>query len=356
MPIEPESPPQRLVQWFRQNARELPWRETEDPYRIWISEIMLQQTRVNTVIDYYHRFLQEFPTVEDLADATRDDVLKLWEGLGYYARARWLHDAARTVVEAYHGNVPRNPEDRKQLKGIGDYTSAAIGAFAYNQSEPVIDGNVLRVMTRIEGIEEPVDRADTKARVKNLLHGWLEDTEQPGTLSEAVMELGALVCTPDNPDCGSCPINGICEAYEDNLQARIPATGDSPDRPHHEVVAGVIEDDEKILISRRPEEGMLGGLWEFPGGKQENGESLQQALVRELQEELGIHVNVGEKLETIPHGYSHMTINLHAYRCSIKTGEPKAREGQQWKWIRPSQLPEFALPKSNHPIMEQLIG
>jgi A/G-specific adenine glycosylase len=347
-------PGERLVEWFDREARDLPWRRTDDPYRIWVSEIMLQQTQVNTVIDYYHRFLERFPDVEALAGAERDDVMKMWEGLGYYNRARWLHEAAGTVVEEHDGQIPRDNETRKELKGIGDYTAAAIGAFAFDQAHPVVDGNVARVVSRIKGIEEPVDRTDTERRIAHYVGEWLEAVDRPGTLSEALMELGALICTPSNPDCEKCPVSEHCTAREEGRQADLPVTGERPDRPHYEVAAGVIREGSDVLISRRPEDGMLAGLWEFPGGKQEEGESLSEALRRELHEELGIETVVGEKLHKIPHEYSHLTINLHVYACEIEQGKPQSREGQRWEWVSIDRLDDYAFPASNRPIVESL--
>ncbi len=349
--MEGDDIPGRLMDWFEEAVRDLPWRNTDDPYRIWVAEIMLQQTRVDTVVDYYHRFLERFPDVRSLAGAEQDDVLKCWEGLGYYARARWLHRAARQVVRNHDGEVPVEEDKRRDLPGIGPYTAAAIGAFAFGQDSPVVDGNVKRVLARLRGFDNPIDRTDTEARIADQLARWLEETDQPGVLSEAVMELGALICTPSGPECGSCPVRSDCRAYARGLQNHLPITGDQPERPHYEVTAGAVRRNGRILIARRPEDGMLGGLWEFPGGKQEEGETLAQTLRRELWEELNIEVTVGDKITEVDHTYSHLTITLHGYWCRIDGGTPRAREGQTWCWVGPDELEQYAFPKSNHPIL-----
>ncbi|MFB6345038.1 MAG: 8-oxo-dGTP diphosphatase MutT, partial [bacterium] len=204
-------------------------------------------------------------------------------------------------------------------------------------------------------IENPIDRSDTQSRLKTLLEDALSETATPGKLSEALMELGALVCTPSDPECGACPLAENCSAYELGVQQRIPVTGESSEKPHHEIAVGVVRDEGDILISRRPEDAMLGGLWEFPGGKQEDGESIQEALRRELKEELGVTVQVEEKIDTVPHQYSHLSINLHAYWCTIESGSPSSREGQKWRWVPPGNLDEYAFPKANKTILEQVL-
>lgn len=352
--MESEFPVAALEEWFEENRRDLPWRKTDDPYKIWVAEIMLQQTQVGTVLGYYDEFLEEFPTVETLADASQDDVLKAWEGMGFYARARRLHKAARVVVEEYGGTLPSSEKELRKLPGIGDYTTAAIGAFAFDQDSPVVDSNVERVMARWAGIDNPIDRRDTQARIESMLESALESTDGPGLLSEGIMELGALVCTARNPDCERCPLAACCAAHRDGDETRIPVTADSGEKPHHEIAVGVVTDAEDILISRRPEDSMLGGLWEFPGGKQEDGESIEEALRRELDEELGIAVSVGEKIETVPHEYSHLSINLHAYWCTIASGEPSSEEGQKWRWVGVENLDEYAFPKANKTILERV--
>ncbi len=352
--MERAFPSEELVQWFRDHRRDLSWRGDRSPYEIWVAEVMLQQTRVSTVEQYYDEFLEEFPTVQALSEATQDDVLKAWEGMGFYARARRLHGAARTVVQEHDGNLPSNYKELKELSGIGDYTAAAIEAFAFNGDRPVMDGNVQRVISRWAGIETPIDRADTDARIRDILDNALGLTETPGELSEGLMELGALICTPSRPDCVDCPLSDSCEAYQRDRVEQLPVTRESEEKPHHEIAVAVIHEDDEFLISRRPEEKMLGGLWEFPGGKLEDGETLAAALRREMKEELGIGIQVGQKITKVPHEYSHLSINLHAYYCEIEEGPPTSREGQKWKWVQQENLGEFAFPKANKEVLEIL--
>jgi A/G-specific adenine glycosylase len=220
----------------------------------------------------------------------------------------------------------------------------------------VMDSNVNRVIARLEAIETPLDRSDTQARIRTTLEDLLAVSDSPGQLSEAFMELGALVCKSGAPECGRCPLTNECEAYQRDLTSSIPKTAPRSERAHHEIAVGVIVNDHKVLISRRPEDKMLGGLWEFPGGKVEDGESLQEALVRELHEELGIEVSVVNKMMEVPHAYSHMTINLHAYRCRIVDGAPSSEEGQRWEWVDRDELEEYAFPKANKQIVDDIIN
>lgn len=344
----------RVTDWFRDAARDLPWRSTDDPYRIWVSEIMLQQTQVTTVLEYYDDFLEQFPTVETLAAADQDEVLKAWEGLGYYARARRMHRAAQMIVDDFDGRLPHDAETLQSLPGIGEYTAAAIASFAFDARIPVVDSNVLRVVCRLENIGTPVDRTDTQRRVEHYVEEAIKTASDPAAFSEGLIELGAMICTPRDPDCPACPVCEDCRAFEQETVDEVPVTGERPDRPHYEVTAGVLWEDGEVLIARRPEDRMLGGLWEFPGGKQEDGESLREALRREFQEELGVEIEVGDKITKVPHEYSHLSINLHAFWCRRVAGDPESREGQPWKWVRPECLDDHAFPGANQPILEAI--
>lgn len=349
-------PTNKLIEWFKEEHRDLPWRGKTTAYETWVAEIMLQQTQVSTVKDYYEPFLERFPDVRALEDASQDEVLKAWEGMGYYARARRLHRAAKTIVSEFDGDLPRKKETLMQLSGIGDYTAAAIEAFAFGGDSPVMDSNVKRVMARWAGIETPLSRADTEARIRDTLQKALERASEPGQFSEGVMELGALICVPHDPHCEECPLQGTCDAYRTDRIGSLPVTQESPEKPHHEVVVAVIKDGNSFLISRRPEDKMLGGLWEFPGGKLEADESLREALKREMLEELGIEVSVNGKIRTVPHEYSHLSINLHAYNCNILNGKPSAREDQTWRWVPLNELSQYAFPKANKTILETILS
>lgn len=342
-----------LLDWYNKHKRSMPWRETDDPYRIWVSEIMLQQTRVDTVRDYYPRFLEAFPTVEALASADRDTVLKHWEGLGFYARARYLHEAAQTVVAEHNGTVPNTMDAVRDLKGIGPYTAAALLSIAYEKPHAVLDGNVTRVLSRVFALDEDATTTAAQNALRDLANELLAPA-RPGDFNQALMELGALVCTPRTPDCDRCPLQDVCQAHAAGREEDYPITPESKPVPHHDIAVGLVFDDSHLLIQRRPDEGLLGGLWEFPGGKQEDGESLETACRRELREELGIEVAVEEPFYTLSHAYSHFKITLHAFRCHIKDGRPEAREDQPFRWVHLDELNDYAFPRANRRLIEEL--
>ena len=253
----------KLIKWFEANARELPWRWRRTPYRVWLSEIMLQQTQVDTGIPYFRRFTARFPTVKALADAPLDEVLKVWEGLGYYARARSLHRAAQVVSRERGGRFPKTVEGLMRLPGVGRYSAGAIASLAFGVDAPVVDGNVARVLCRIFAIErDPRDRR-TRDELWSLA-GSLLPPGQAGKFNEALMELGATVCTPRAPKCGACPIAALCEARRRGLQEQLPVRFPRKVIPHYDVTAAVIRRRGRVLIAQRPPEGMLGGLWVSP--------------------------------------------------------------------------------------------
>jgi len=332
----------------------MPWRETDDPYRIWVSEIMLQQTRVDTVRDYYDRFLEAFPTVEALAAADRDTVLKHWEGLGFYARARHLHEAAQHVVDEHDGTVPDTMDAIKDLKGVGPYTAAAVLSIAYQKPHAVLDGNVTRVLSRVFAVDEDATTSTAQKHLRRLANNLLDPT-RPGVFNQALMELGALVCTPSTPHCERCPLQTVCRAHSTGTEEDYPITPDSEPVPHHDIAVGLVfDEDDRLLIQRRPDEGLLGGLWEFPGGKQEDGESMEAACRREVNEELGIEMEDVEPFYTLSHAYSHFKITLHAFQGRLADGPPKAQEDQPWTWVSIEDLDEYAFPRANRRLIEEL--
>ncbi len=314
---------------------------------------MLQQTQVETVIPYFHRFLNRFPTLGDLAQASVNDVLKLWEGLGYYARARNLHKAAIKVITELNGEFPQTVDGLMQLPGIGRYTAGAIASLAFDIAAPVLDGNVTRVMCRLFAIKHDPREPRTKDELWRLA-GALLPQANAGEFNEALMELGALICTPRSPNCNKCPFNKICLARKRNLQDKLPIKIKRKPVPHYQVTAAVIRSGNRILIAQRPFGGRLGGLWEFPGGKQEHNESLKHCLQREIKEELGFRVKVGEFITAIDHAYTHFTITLHAFKCEKVSGTPKALGVEQFKWVRMSELDKFAFAKTDLRIIEAL--
>ena len=343
----------QLVRWFRQHARDLPWRHDRSPYRVWLSEMMLQQTQVETVIPYFRRFLDRFPTLDALAAAPLGDVLKLWEGLGYYARARNLHKAAIKVAIELQGKWPRTVEGLLALPGIGRYTAGAIASLAFDIDAPVLDGNVSRVLCRVFAIRRDPKATQTRAELWLLAESLLPKG-RTGEFNEALMELGATICTPRKPRCGVCPIAKLCLAKRRGLQDQLPIKTKRAPLPHFEVTAAVIRKNGRILIAQRPLSGRLGGLWEFPGGKQEAGETLPQCLRREIKEELGVRIKVGQPIVSIDHAYTHFKITLHAFECQLVSGKPQALQVENFRWVKLSELDKYAFPKTDLKIITTL--
>lgn len=343
-----------LLAWWDEGHADLPWRRTDEPYAIWVAEVMLQQTQIDTVIPYYERWLARFPSVQDLAHAELDEVLKLWEGLGYYSRARHLHAAARTVVEEHDGALPDTVAELKKLKGIGPYTAGAIASIAFSRPVPVLDGNVIRVLSRLVDLPEDVTEAATKKRLWAMAHEMVPE-QRPGEFNEALMELGQRVCRPAGPDCQVCPLAGHCLARQRGTQLERPVRPPAKNRPHYDVAAGVIWGDEgRFLITRRPLDGLLGGLWEFPGGKREEGESLPETLRREIREELGIDITVGSPLATIEHGYTHFRITLHAFHATHTVGDVRHIGVADHAWVTLADLNRFAFAVTDQKIIASL--
>jgi A/G-specific adenine glycosylase len=344
----------KLLSWYDQQARSLPWRETKDPYRIWVSEVMLQQTQVKTVEAYYGRFIGRFPSVADLAQAAPDEVMKSWEGLGYYSRARHLHQAAREVVDRFDGRIPDTLEDLISLPGIGRYTAGAILSIAFGKPEAVLDGNVIRVLSRMFHITEDVRKTSTQRMLWSLSESLLPTKRRVRDYNQALMELGALACRVRNPACSDCPVSRMCEANRLSIQRELPVKSPRKPVPHFEVTAGIIWREDRFLITRRPPKGLLGGLWEFPGGKLEAGEDLESCVKREIREELGIDIEVGVHLTSVDHAYTHFRITLHAFECRYRGGPIRLIGIDDYRWIRPRELDGFALPAADHKIIDLL--
>ena len=342
-----------LLAWFGRRARDLPWRRTKDPYRIWLSEIMLQQTQVETGIPYYTRFVQALPDVHALAAADEQDVLRLWEGLGYYRRARHLHQAAKVVVETLDGRLPTTSEQWQQLPGVGRYTACAIASIAFGEVVAVVDGNVKRVLARLLAVRQCVDDASTTDVLWQAAAALVSPT-RPGAFNEALMELGATVCRPKQPNCDTCPVRRVCDARKDGCQADLPVRRLRKAVPHHQIVVAVIDKRGRFLIGQRPGDAMLGRLWEFPGGKLEDGETHEAALRRELQEEVGIDIDVGDHLATVDHAYSHFKVTLHVYRCRHTGGKPQPRYHVALKWVPRSQLGQYPFPTANRKFLDRV--
>jgi A/G-specific adenine glycosylase len=332
-----------LRSWYRKNARHMPWRETRDPYCIWLSEVMLQQTQVKTVIPYYTRFVAAYPDIASLARADPQAVLKLWEGLGYYRRAHHLMEAARTIVRAWDGQVPARRETFRSLPGVGDYIANAVMSIAYNQPWAVVDGNVKRVLARLFGIAEPVNRPSAHACYQAVADRLL-DRADPARHNQAVMELGALVCTPRRPACPACPLAELCRARGEGMVERYPTRDRKAAVPERALVAGVVLKRGKLLLLRRPDEGFLGGLWEFPGGRRRARETAAQACRRTIKDHTGLSVTVGEPIATVRHAYTHFKITLEVLACRWETGRVRLNGSAAFRWVAPGQLQAFPLP------------
>lgn len=342
----------KILAWFAQTQRDLPWRKTHNPYKIWVSEIMLQQTQVNRVIDFYERFLKKFPTVQGLALATWEEFLPVWRGLGYYVRGRNMLKAANVLVEQYKGKFPRDVCDLEKLPGIGKYTARAIASFAFHAHVPVKDTNVSRVLQRFfcirdENVWKVMEQLVPKGESSNFNQG--------------VMELGALVCTAMSPKCHICPISERCDFFQ---SGRVPSfLVREPPRIYRKekipsdarrVAVGLIYRDGKILISRRRTRTRFAGLYEFPGGKLEPHENERRALKREVQEELGVEVSVRPAFFRTQHTYKGCHFVLSFHRCQILLGEPKPLEGQKIFWVNPHEIAAYKFPPANDEVLKKI--
>ncbi|MBI3361200.1 MAG: A/G-specific adenine glycosylase, partial [Chloroflexi bacterium] len=333
----------------------LPWRGVRDPYRVWVSEIMLQQTQVETVIPYYRRWLRRFPTIRALASASLDDVLAEWEGLGYYSRARNLHRAAQKVMAEFGGRVPRDVKSLQSLPGIGRYTAGAIDSIAFGADAAALDGNVKRVLARVLDYREDAKSAKGERELWEIAERILP-RGKAGDFNQAMMDLGATICAPKAPDCARCPLCGLCAAQKLGVQEKRPVVKKKAPTPHYTVTAGIVRKNGRVLIAQRPADKLLGGLWEFPGGKCEAGESLAECLRRELREELGIEVAVGGQMQTLRHGYTHFKITLHVFECKWRRGNARALEVAAYQWVRPGKLNKYAMGKTDRQIAEWIIA
>jgi A/G-specific adenine glycosylase len=342
-----------LLKWYGRRRRDLPWRRSRDPYRVWVSEIMLQQTQVETVKPYFRRFLRRFPSVRALAKAPADAVMKAWEGLGYYARARNLHRAAKTILSDFNGRLPESPEELMKLPGIGRSTAGAISSIAFGRDAPVLDGNVARVLCRVFRIRRNPRESRTREKLWTIADKLLS-SGHAGDFNQALMDLGATVCLPRNPRCALCPLATLCLAKAHGEQDKLPVKTKRKPSPHHDVAVGVIRRGTRLLIDRRKPEGLLGGLWEFPGGKRKENESLERCLTREIREELGIRVKVIRPLISVPHAYTHFRITLHVYECRYVSGVPRALGCAEWRWVRPDELDHYAFPSANRKVIAAL--
>jgi A/G-specific adenine glycosylase len=345
-----------LLDWYEHNARELPWRSAVSPYCTWISEIMLQQTQVETVLPYFERWMVRFPDIKTLAAADEQDVLTVWEGLGYYSRARNLHRAARQVMMEHNGQLPRTCAALKSLPGIGPYTAAAMASIAFGEDVAAVDGNIRRVIARLFDVSVPARSTQGEKQIQKLTQAYLP-LGRAGDYNQALMDLGALICTPKKPDCTSCPIAVECSALQLGLQEERPVRMPRKKVPHLTVTAAIIRQDGLVLLAQRPPKGLLGGLWEFPGGTlEEDDPDLRACLQREIREELGVEIDVDEPFGQYEHAYTHFKITLHAFICRLTEGVlPQALDGQVLAWAALPELPDYPMGKVDRQIARRLI-
>ncbi len=376
-----------LLEWSAKHPRDMAWRKTRDPYKIWVSEVLLQQTRVEQALPYYKKFLRKFPSVEALAASNVNEVLKAWEGAGYYARARNLHRAANIIVEKYGGKIPANKAALAALPGFGPYTTAAVLSLAFGKDYAVLDGNVERVLCRVFAVKQEAGKAETKKWLQNKAQELLLDGKERwkrrrrhGTVSQeirgysrsfnlALMDVGATVCTPKKPDCQKCPFKSLCLAHQEGGEEAYPVRKKGRKIPHYEVAVGVIRRQGRVLILQRPFEKFLGGLWELPGGKREKEETLREACKREIREETGLKVRAGPLIARVKHAYSHFKITMYAFDCTeIRSrnanahGERKGRQPVaralddhvQAKWVPLARVRKYAFPAANRKVFERL--
>lgn len=316
---------------------------------------MLQQTQVDTVIPYYHRFLKAFPTVSSLARAPLQDVLKVWENLGYYSRARNIHAAARMIVEKFGGQIPDNWEEIKSLPGVGQYTAGAILSIAYGQATPAVDGNVRRILCRLFAIRKPVDDAQVQKQLQTLAASLIP-VKHPGDFNQALMDLGATICKAKNHDCARCPVANLCQARLRDLQNVLPITRKEAAIPRRLAVSAVIRNSRgMLLVVQRPASGLLASLWKLPGGFIKADETMEDSLRRSVKEELDISIRTGRYLASVNHTYTHFRITLHAYECHLLKGTPKPIGCQNWQWVSPTDLKKLPLSKIDRMIMTTIL-
>lgn len=339
----------KLLKWYATHHRKLPWRQTRDPYKIWISEVMLQQTTVPAVIPYYEKWLSQFPDVQTLSAAPLQQVLKAWQGLGYYQRAKNLHRSARILLEKHEGKIPEDYEELIKLPGFGPYTTAAVLSIAYGKPFPVIDANVRRVWMRIMGMRKESNPKLDKD-ILQFMKSYLPKAKM-GIFNQAVMEMGSLVCRPKSPLCLLCPVQEYCKAFTMGEQEIIPRPQKRSYRKI-EAVIGVMEKQGKYLIQKRPPSGLLSDLWEFPGGKRQKNETLEQALHREIKEELGVEIAQIQLLTQVNHAYTQFQVKLFAFQCMLRTDPSPTKDGHRWVSLR--GMRKYPFPSGSAKIIQFL--
>ncbi|WP_232697787.1 A/G-specific adenine glycosylase [Brevibacillus daliensis] len=339
-----------LLHWYDTQKRDLPWRINRDAYRVWVSEIMLQQTRVETVKPYYQNFMRKFPTVEALADAPEEEVLKAWEGLGYYSRARNLQTAAKEVKETYGGTVPNTPEEISKLKGVGPYTAGAILSIAYEVPVPAVDGNVMRVFSRLLLMDDDIAKPATRKKLEHLVQQVIP-VGRAGDFNQAIMELGALICLPKNPQCLTCPVFDFCLARQEGVQNTLPVKGKAkPPRPVS-LLAAVVKKGDQVLIRKRPAQGLLAGLWEFPMLEDLSNEDDEEQLITALEKEYEIATTANSYLMNVQHTFSHLHWDVEVYVLQYEDGELFSEDA---RFVSHEEIRKYAFPVLHNKIIDQI--
>ncbi len=347
-----------LLSWFTAENRALPWRKEYSAYHVWISEIMLQQTQMERGIAYFLRWIKRFPTVTAVAEAKEQEILKYWEGLGYYARARNLHKAAKCMVSEYDGELPSLHSELLLLPGIGPYTAAAIASIAYNMDYAVVDANVERVYARLFNIDRPLKEKGIKKKVEHIAKTFLPKGKARA-YNQALMDFGALICTPKSPKCTSCFLTSHCQALQQNTVFERPVVLRGKKQITIEMVSGILGSEGKIFIQQRMAEDVWGGLWEFPGGQIEDGETREEALAREFMEETELHVASCGKITTVIHYYTRYKVILHCFGCTSQDSttalqSPVLHAAQQCRWVLPEELEQYGFSAGHRKIIDTL--
>jgi A/G-specific adenine glycosylase len=354
-PAERRRLARKLLAWFARYARDLPWRRTRDPYAIWVSEVMLQQTQVATVVPYFERFLQAFPTLPDLASAEEQAVLKLWEGLGYYRRARDLHRAARLLVAEHGGRVPTDADVFRALPGVGRYTAGAVLSQAFDHRLPILEANTLRVLCRLLSLRDDPRSGPAQRRLWRAAEELLP-ASAAGQFNQALMELGALVCTPRSPDCAACPLAGFCAARRLGLHAEIPAKAEAPETVAVREAAVVVRRGPNVLLVQRPARGRWAGMWEFPHGPLGDGETHEQAAARLLRELTGLRADLGDELLTLKHGITRFRITMVCFEAAYRKGVFRPGFYPRGEWVRPEQLSAYPVSVPQRRLAQALLA
>lgn len=346
----------KLVEWFEANGRDLPWRKEHRPYQIWISEIMLQQTQVKTMLPYYHRWMERFPDVRCVASASDEELLKHWEGLGYYSRVKNIAATARVLCADFGGDLPRNHRALRGLPGIGPYTAGAVMSLAFNEDCPAVDGNVERVLARLLDIAMPVKERKAAEFIRKTAQDLIPRGDAR-RFNQAIMDLGAMVCSPARPSCGRCPLSFFCVSLARGVAEERPVRSAGRKPLAIDVAVGILVKEGRVFIQKRPASGLMPGLWEFPGGKTVEGETPREALIRELREELDVGVRDLKKIALIRHSYTSFRVSLHAFTCALsdEDAQPEVRAAVEGRWVARQDLDDYAFPAANRKLIRLLL-